>query len=445
MVEIKKYITQLKAGAAFINITPKEPHFLFGYPFVKRTSTGVHDWLLSSALYLTDGLEQVIFIANDVIYVSKASVSRIRAAISEKTGVSPDHILIGATHTHSGPVTVDCVMNTNDPIVPKADPKYLAYMENGIIRAACNAYEQASPAEIGFMVADGTGIGTNRHDPSGPSDMEIPVLVVRNMDKEFIACMLVCNMHPTVLHEDSMLYSGDFPAYTREIIQKTYLRSECPVLYFTGAAGNQSPRHVTQNNTFEEAHRIGGILALAVGAKLLDEMSYFSEISVSCLQNFIDLPKRQVPSVEWADQHQKKAREHFEILRKTSKNQQEIRTAEVDWFGSEELLHLSILAESNALEETYKKCLPAEIQIIKIGDWSFVSWPGEIFVEYALELKRRFDQTFLITLTNGELQGYIATEEATLKGFYEASNSIFDFSAGAVLVEKTSQYLENLK
>ena len=112
-----------------------------------------------------------------------------------------------------------------------------------------------------------------------------------------------------------------------------------------------SPR----NNTFDEACHIGGIIAKAVGKKLSEQLDYFSEMKVSCLQKFVDLPKRQVPPVEWADQHQKKALEHFEILKKTSKNPQEIRTAEVDWFGAKELFHLSTLAASNALEETYKK------------------------------------------------------------------------------------------
>jgi hypothetical protein len=46
---------ELKAGAAAISITPREPHFLFGYPFVERMSTGTQDELLSSALYLSDG------------------------------------------------------------------------------------------------------------------------------------------------------------------------------------------------------------------------------------------------------------------------------------------------------------------------------------------------------------------------------------------------------
>ena len=122
---------------------------------------------------------------------------------------------------------------------------------------------------------------------------------------------------------------------------------------------------------------------------------------------------------------------------------QEIRTAEVDWFGAEELLHLSILAESNGLDPYYQACLPAEIQIITIGPWNFVAWPGEIFVEYALELKKKIKNAFVITLANGELQGYIASEEANQKGFYEASNSIFDPSGGQVLVTETIQLLKN--
>ena len=126
----------LKAGAAFANITPKKPHFLHGYPFVERMSTGVNDWLLSSVLYLTDGSESVIFITNDILYVNKFIVSNVRKAVSELTGVGADNIMIGATHTHSCPVTVDCAVSANDPVVPPADPEYIRYLEQQIIRSA---------------------------------------------------------------------------------------------------------------------------------------------------------------------------------------------------------------------------------------------------------------------------------------------------------------------
>ncbi|MCG8311388.1 MAG: neutral/alkaline non-lysosomal ceramidase N-terminal domain-containing protein [Cytophagales bacterium] len=445
MADMAKESIKLVAGAHSTNITPGKPVFLYGYPFAERLSTGIHDWLLSTALYISDGTEEVVFVANDIIFISKASVARIRKGIFEKTGVPIKNIMIGATHTHSGPVTVDCLVGAKDKVVPKVDKEYLRIMESKIIDAVCNARKDAAPSELGLAVADGTGMGTNRHNPSGPSDMEIPVLVVRKLyTEECIACILVCSMHPTVLHEDSKLISGDFPAFAREILQKKYFMNECPILYFSGAAGNKSPRHIAKDNTFEEAHRIGGIIAKAIGSEIKrNKLSYSSDLTLSSHRKYIDLPKRCFPSIYEAKMHLRKSMEKLEALKKSSGDHRKLRTAEVDWFGAVESLHLSEMSESKALDAAYETCLPAEIQVIKIGDWSFVSWPGEIFVEYALEVKKKLENVFLITLANGELQGYIVTEEAFRKGFYEASNSIFNYTSGQVLVEETLDLLKN--
>ena len=431
----------LRAGAAFVNITPKKPYFLFGYPFVERMSTGVNDWLRCSALYLADGNESVIFITNDIIYVDKSIVAHVREAVSEAIGVPAGNVMIGATHTHSGPVTVDCLISANDPVVPPADPAYVCYLEQQIIRSACEAFRNAVPAKIGLTVADGTGIGTNRHAPDGPADLDIPVLVVKDLQDEWIACMMVCNMHPTVLHEDSTLYSGDFPAYARDILQKKVLGCECPVLHFTGAAGNQSPRHVTKSNTFAEAARIGGIIAEAVKKKLDAGIDFDVSPTIACRSALVDLPRRVFPSVEWATSNRNATWERFQSLKKSPVNPQETRTAEVNWFGAEELLYLSKQAAKGTLEEAYGTSLPAEIQIICIGAWTFVSWPGEVYVEYSLALKSNVENAWLITLTNGELQGYIATEEAVQKNYYEGSNSLFHYTSGEVLLGKTMQLL----
>ena len=435
----------LTAGAAVTDITPKNSQFLFGYPFVERMSEGTHDPLLSSALYLSDGKGQALLISNDVIFVSKASVSRIRKEISKKTGIQEGNIMVSATHTHSGPVTVDYVSSSNDPVVPGADTEYVRYMEDKITKTGCDAFQNAMPAKAGFLVADGTGIGTNRHDPAGPADLNIPAVVIKNKNDEFIATMLVCNMHPTILHEDSKLYSGDFPAFAREKLQQQYLGSECTVLYFTGAAGNQSPRHVTKENTFEEASRIGEIVAAAVGSKIDEGIEFSTEVSLVSFRKFVELPKRQFPEVDWVKSHRERLRERFEFLKKTSFSLQEIRTAEVDWFGAEELLHLAELNEDGKLENVYQSCLPAEIQVIRIGKWNFVAWPGEIFIEYELALRKELKNTFLITLANGELQGYIATEEAENKEFYEASNSIFHFSSGKIMVDETIRLVKKIQ
>ncbi len=71
-----------------------------------------------------------------------------------------------------------------------------------------------------------------------------------------------------------------------------------------------------------------------------------------------------------------------------------------------------------------------------------MAWPGEIFVEHALAVKARFDDTFVISLANGELQGYIVTEDAAREGGYEAANSIFGPQSGKILVDATLTILQ---
>src|SRR5205823_2429635 len=126
------------------------------------------------------------------------------------------NILISATHTHSGPKMLDPIATEADEAVPKADPSYIALVEDAIVEAATRATQRMVPAEIGLAVADASGIGTNRRDPNEPRDLGVPVMVVRDLDRHNpIAAMIVCSMHPTVLHEDSTLVSGDFPGLAR--------------------------------------------------------------------------------------------------------------------------------------------------------------------------------------------------------------------------------------
>jgi len=434
---------KLQAGAAQVDISPKDSQFLYGYPHIERYSTGIHDRLWSSALYISDGQTKAIFIANDIIFVSKDSAAATRKKIEEKTGVPAKNIMVTATHTHSGPLTLDHLCATSDPVVPKTDMKYVQLMEEGIVEAAAKAYNNAQPAKIGLAIADDTGIGTNRRNPKGPADHNVPVLMVKNADNDSnIACMLVCSMHPTVLHEDSTLVSGDFPGMSRIYLQKNVVGKNCPVLHHTGPAGNQSPRYVTKANTFEEAERLGLILGKAV-EKAISKIEYQNNLSINVKSKLLsDLPKRKFPSVELSQKKLDNAIIRLETLRKNKSPKQEIRTAECDWFGAEETLTLSQAAESGLLEQAYKLALPAEIQIIQIGKWNFVGWQGEIFIEHALAVKDKLADSFIISLANGEMQGYIVTKEAFDEGGYEASNAMFNYETGEIFVKETLELLK---
>ena len=433
----------LMAGVGEFDITPKDSQFLFGYPHVKRYSEGVHDPLISSALYLFDGENQVLFITNDIIFVTKEQSILARNRIEKSTGIPASNIMITATHTHSGPITANYLSNEADPVVPKADPAYIAHMLEGIVHAAERAYHSAVPAEAGLVIADGKGVGTNRRDPSGPADPEVPVLLARPAGGgDLIACMVLYSMHPTVLHEDSKLVSADFPGMTRKYLKENVLPKDCAFLYHTGPEGNQSPRHVTEGNTFAEAERLGEMLGKAV-EKVIPEASFLKEVTVESNRTFTELPRRSFPDVKAAEAHLKNSVERLKHLRETSAPRQETRTAECDWFGAEETVTLAKAASSGKLDEYYALCMPAEVQLIRVGKWNFIGWPGEVFIEFSLELKKKCSDTFVINLANGEFQGYIVTEEAADEGGYEASNALFSYESGNVLVEKSIELIQN--
>ena len=49
--------SQLEAGAAAVDITPKKSLFIYGYPHVERMSEGAHDPLFASAVLISNALK----------------------------------------------------------------------------------------------------------------------------------------------------------------------------------------------------------------------------------------------------------------------------------------------------------------------------------------------------------------------------------------------------
>ena len=427
----------LYAGAASADLTPPGSVFLHGYPHVPRYSTGVHDPLQCTALYLRSAGQSAIILANDLAVVAKAFSSDVRRRISERTGTPPEAIVVSCTHTHSGPVMADYVGAARDSVVPKADPAYLRLAGDRMVEAAVAAANGATPAEAGLARAKPEGVGTNRHDPAGPADPDVPVLVLRSLrDHTPIACLIVYSMHPTVLHEDSTLITGDFPEFTRRYLRGRALPPSCPRLSHMGTAGDQSPRHVTRANTFAEAQRLGENLGRAIEA-VIPQIAYRSDAALRCRHAVLDLALRKFPTVEQALAAQARVRARFDHLSATGAPRQEVRTAECDWFGSEATTELARAAADGRIARALAGVMPAEIQVIEVGPWKFAGWPGEYFVEYGLALKARSPDTFVIAMVNNTLQGYIVTEEAVAGNFYEANAALFDHANGPRIVEAT--------
>jgi neutral ceramidase len=434
----------LKAGIARRDITPSSPMYLLGYPHFERISTGVHDPLYATALYLHDGIQAVIFISVDVLMLSHITVCACRDAISLQTGVPHGSILISTTHTHSAPVTVELLAFRGDALVPPVDPGYLAQVQDGIVAAAVGACQGAVPAQAAFTNAQVEGVGGNRHDPQGVRDPQVGLLVLRRVETRMpLVVSLVYSMHPTILHEDSRLVTADFPGFTRAALE-SYLPG-AQVIYHTGPCGNQSPRYHVSAQTFSEAERLGNRLADMVIQSIdrLQEKDFTSDVPLAADQAFVELPERAFPPLAEAEARLQAAVAYHQELVRSGALHGPVRTAEVDVFGAEEAVVLARAQASGEIRALRKQYTPVEVQVIRVGPVFYVGLPGELFVEYGLAIKQQAGMpAYVISLANGELQGYIVTPDAS---GYEASFSLFMPEAGQVLVEAALTRIKSIQ
>jgi neutral ceramidase len=331
------------------------------------------------------------------------------------------------------------VSNAADHTVPPPDAAFLQQLEDGIVAAGEAAVK--SRRRGGDRFADCRWFLRGRQPaPSRGSEhsRSARVACAPGGSTALIGVMLIVSMHPTVLHEDSTLYSGDFPGLTRQRLQAAW--QGLPVIYHTGACGNQSPRHVVKANTFAEAERLGYALADNV-LEALATPKFSAELTLGHGATSDRLPLRVFPGEAEAAAAVDTATARFERLKQTNPGSPETRTAETDLFGAQETLTLAQAVRRGLVDAAAAKCMPAEVQCFRLGDQRIAAFPGEVFVEFVLDLQAEFPKLHAITMANGELQGYLVTEEA-LGRRLRGSNALFKSPDGAnILMDLAAELL----
>jgi hypothetical protein len=305
----------LRAGFGRTDITPLNSCFLVGYPHVERISTGTHDPLFASAVCLENGGTPLLLISLDLLFITADSTRECRKRIGEATGVPAQNILIGATHTHSGPHTAEILAWKDDPVVPPVDREYLKFSVMGTVEAAVSAWRIREAAEAVWTTADVRHLaGGNRIDSTGPEDPEAGLLLVRRLsDKSPIAVLSIYGMHPTVLHEDSTLISSDFIAFARREIETAL--PGAGVVYLNGVCGDQSPRRSVKAQTFSEAERLGAALGGRMAEALKNAAGFSSDLPLAATSATIELEGKIFPPVGEAEAGLTAARRRYEDLK----------------------------------------------------------------------------------------------------------------------------------
>ncbi len=250
----------LEAGAASVDVTPAESVWLAGYDAL-RESTGVHDSICARALVLRRGEFKVALVALDVIGLQRQDLLALHARLP---GFDPRHLIVAATHNHSGPDTLG--LWGFPPFASGQDSDYMEQLFDGIVAALAQAEASLRPAELaaGAALVDPRGLHMNMRRP-GIVDARVPVLHVRERGGgATIATVVELGCHPEVLGPPNQFLTADFPHWTVE-------RLEAELggigIYVSGAVGGlvtpdvENSVMVADGGTFEEAERVGTRLA----------------------------------------------------------------------------------------------------------------------------------------------------------------------------------------
>jgi hypothetical protein len=232
--------------------------------FVARTSpaTGFHDPLLVQALVVED----TALVTVDVVGLHEEDCATIR----QRCPLPEDRIVVHATHTHGGPVSM------RGRLGQPRDDLWWQRVLDACVDAVTAAWQVRVPVVLRAGYGPPPGVARNRRRPDGPVDDTLPVVRLERDGGSALATVVSYACHPVVLGADNTLLTADYPGVVRRRIAAA---TEAPALFLTGCAGDANTGHTAQQSisvdaapdrTFEECERIGTVIADAALRAELD-------------------------------------------------------------------------------------------------------------------------------------------------------------------------------
>jgi hypothetical protein len=385
-------------------------------------------------------------LAADVVQLPTELVDAVRAKIMRSIGISREHILLCATHTHSGPD----LEGDNTPGGP--DRCLVEMYQRLLVGCAEAAWRSRVVAEVGVGLGEVDGIGVNRRHPDGrPVDPMVGVISVRAHGGGW-ACVLVnYTCHPVVLGADNLCISADYPGYARQAIEAVgAIEGPRTMAMFTnGAEGDVNTGHSPDlaeigvpipGRTFARARRLGHRLAGEVIKVLSGSMTALDK-PIAAVSREAFLPFREVEPPAAAEAMFASADREVDRLVASGATPPDITAAKIRRFHAAVYLRVA-----RRLAAAATPGLTAELQAVRVGELALVGIPGELFVELGLTLKAQspFPRTLVLGLANGSV-GYLPTREACESGGYESVATQFASGTGEMVRDACLEMLHRLK
>jgi neutral ceramidase len=421
-----------------------------GY-YHERGADGILDPLYSKAMVVEYEGQRAAFVVLDLIAVTRWITDEARVQVEQATGIKGDHVMISATHAHTGPELARRGKRSAD--MGSQSAACIAYTEslpNLIARSVRLASDRLQPSTLSvakgqcdgltfnrrFFMKDGsTGwnpgkLNPNVMMPAGPSDSDLALLYVEqpgaSTPAQAIATYVNFSMHPDTTGGSK--FSADWPGALSRILA-SYHGTNHFSMVANGTCGNLN--HIDTSWGWPqggpgEQNRIGTILGAAV-FQTYKSLKPASAGAIRARSGRVSLDLPEVTEAQVAE-----ARQTVE----STKNDH----------GAN---FMKLVRAYRALDVAARNGKPqeVEVQVISLGqDIAWVGLPGEIFVELGMALKRQspFAHTFLVELAN-ENVGYVPDRRSFAEGNYEPESARCAPGSGEKMIEFAARMLKELK
>lgn len=401
----------LHAGAASSNITPTLGTHISGH-FTDRLADDIHDELMSKAIVLANDDTTVAIVALDLIVALKEDLAVLKSRASELTGIPAENIFVSCTHTHTGASTAG-LLGT-----PRDEP-YMAWAIDKAADAVKLAHNRLKPARLGhasgscpeeshnrrWHMKDGTVKMNPGHQnpdmlrPAGPTDPEVAVAVLIDDDYRPIAALANYALHYVGGGKGTAISADYFAVFGRAL--QRMAGQDFIAIMANGCCGDlnnidfSAPRR-EEPYPYYNMRRVADVVAARAYAAWRTIRDFRSDIALAAATGMMDFTRRESTEDELA------------AAKRLLKNPEGQDYSELMY--ANEVLEV---AQEPVVRQT-------PIMGLRLGDLGIVGLPGEIFVEYGLQIKSRspFARTMPIELANDYI-GYCPTDLALAEGSYE--------------------------
>lgn len=377
--------SSLRAGVSKVDITPPIGTPLAGFQDRTEGATGIRDRLHAAVALFDDSETRAAIVSLDLIGVGYDETQAIREALWDRADAPGPHVLVAASHNHAGP-----------PFHLRS--AYGRKVIAAVAQAASSAARQLRPVTLGYdedaitfnvnrrLVAP-SGIAEMRPNPDGPVDRRVKVLRLddgRSLAPIAVVMHAVC--HANVFRGENTRISADFPGEAQRFVERVYARGTT-ALFLQGPAGNVRP-----NLPSEDGFRNGDEADVQWAGLELG-----SAVVRACARSVV----------------------RDRLVKRSSAYKIKAATASI------------------ALPGKDGGSVQADLQALRVGDYLFLTIPGEPFVEYGFNLEKNLGarlKLFVVGYANGAI-GYICTEESYRHMGYEPTSSTLKPEAEGLLLD----------